>query len=211
MFVDIQAGQKPWRDVYKLCIGFINPRPIALVATRGQDGALNLAPYSFFNMVSANPPVIIFAPTVNRHGKMKDTLINVEQTGEFVIATVNADIAQAMNQCAATLPFGQSEFAFSGLTPAPAKMVQAPLVQEAPVNMECRLREVKRIGDGPGSGNVVFGDILAIHIADEILDEHQVPDPRKLTTVGRMGGAWYANADEPYEMKIPVVEREAPK
>lgn len=203
MYLDVQAGQRPWRDIYKLCIGFINPRPIALVSTVGLDGSANLAPYSFYNMVSANPPVVIVCPTVRRTGGSKDTLINIRATREFVIATVSAAMAPAMNRCAAELPYGRSEFEFSGLTPAPATRVRPALVRESPVNMECRLRDILEIGSGPGSGNVVFGDVLALHVADEILDERGVPDPRKLTTVGRLGGSWYANADDPYEMKIP--------
>lgn len=205
MYVDLQTGQKPWRDVYKLCIGVINPRPIALVSTCSPDGLLNLAPFSFYNMVSANPPVVIFSPTVNRHGGMKDTLRNILDTRQFVIATATADIARQMNACAATLPYGQSEFEFSGLTPTPATKVTPPLVKESPVNIECNLRELKTLGEGPGSGNVIFGDIVAMHVADDLLDDHGVPDPRKLTTVGRLGGAWYANASAPYEMQIPQV------
>lgn len=206
MYLDIQAGQKHWRDVYKLCIGFINPRPIALVSTCGAEGALNVAPYSFYNMVCSNPPVVLFCPTVNRHGGDKDTLRNVLETEQFVIATVSREIAEQMNRCAALLPYGDSEFAFSGLTPVPAKKVRAMLVEESPVNIECTLREHKTVGDGgPGSGNVVFGDIVAIHVRDDVLGDDGNPDPRKLTTVGRLGGSWYANADEPYEMHIPQV------
>ena len=205
MYVDIQAEQEPWRNVYRLCVGVINPRPIALVSTCTSDGILNLAPFSFYNMVSANPPVVIFCPTVRRDGGRKDTLLNIRQTQQFVIATVSAEIARQMNACAAELPYEQSEFEFSGLTPVPASKVKPPLVKESPVNIECALREIKTIGDGPGSGTMIFGDLLALHIRDDILDAHGIPDPRQLTTVGRLGGDWYANAGEPYEMKIPQV------
>lgn len=205
MYLDIQAGQKPWRDVYKLCIGFINPRPIALVSTVSADGLRNLAPFSFYNMVSGNPPVVLFCPTFRRTGGSKDTLMNIKATGEFVIATVSAAIALPMNRCAAELPTGQSEFEFSGLTPVPASKVKPALVRESPVNMECRLRQIVTTGEGPGGGNVVFGDILAIHLADEILGTDGLVDPHKLSTVGRLGGAWYSNVTEPYEMHIPEV------
>jgi flavin reductase (DIM6/NTAB) family NADH-FMN oxidoreductase RutF len=205
MYIDLQTGRKPWRDVYRLCIGFINPRPIALVSTISPAGALNLAPFSFYNMVCGNPPVILFCPTVRRTGGAKDTLANIETTREFVIATVTADIAEPMNRCAAELPHGQSEFDFSGLTPRPATLVRPLLVAESPVNIECRLRQVMHFGDGPGSGNVVFGDILAIHIDEALLDTEGFVDPHKLSTVGRLGGSWYCNVTEPYEMKIPVV------
>ncbi len=203
MYLDLAAATHDWRDVYKLCIGFINPRPIALVSTVSKTGVLNLAPYSFYNMVCGNPPVVLFCPTVRRTGGSKDTLRNVRETGEFVIATVSADIAQPMSRCAAELPPELSEFEFSGLTPAPATKVAARLVRESPVNMECRLRQIVTVGEGPGSGNVVFGDILAIHIAERILDPRGQVDPFKLSTVGRLGGAYYCNVTEPYEMKIP--------
>jgi flavin reductase (DIM6/NTAB) family NADH-FMN oxidoreductase RutF len=205
MYIDIPAAQKPWREVYQLCIGFINPRPIALVSTRSADGQLNLAPFSFYNMVSGNPPVVLFCPTFRRTGGLKDTLANIQQTGEFVIATVTAALAEAMNKCAAELPYGQSEFEFSGLTPIPATKVAPPLVRESPVNLECRLRQIVTTGAGPGGGNVVFGDILAIHVADEILGPDGLVDPRRLSTVGRLGGSWYCNVVEPYELKIPQV------
>ena len=129
MYLDIAAGQKPWRDVYKLCIGFINPRPIALVSTRSPEGLLNLAPFSFYNMVSGNPPVVLFCPPFRRTGGSKDTLANIRATQEFVIATVSAAIADAMVKCASELPYGQSEFEFSGLTPLPATKVKPPLVE----------------------------------------------------------------------------------
>jgi flavin reductase (DIM6/NTAB) family NADH-FMN oxidoreductase RutF len=131
--------------------------------------------------------------------------MNIKATQEFVIATVSAEIALPMNRCAAELPTGQSEFAFSGLTPVPASKVKPPLVRESPVNMECRLRQIVTTGNGPGGGNVVFGDILAIHLGDEILGADGLVDPHKLSTVGRLGGAWYCNVTEPYELHIPEV------
>jgi flavin reductase (DIM6/NTAB) family NADH-FMN oxidoreductase RutF len=203
MFVDIESTDKSWRDIYRLCIGFINPRPIAFVSTLSPDGVHNLAPYSFYNMVSGNPPVVLFCPTFRRTGASKDTLQNIQDTREFVIATVTAEIAPQMNQCAADLPSDQSEFDFSGLTPIPATKVKPSLVKESPVNMECRLRDIITTGTGPGGGNIVLGDILAVHVADQVLDADGLVDPHKITTVGRLGGAWYANADNPYEMKIP--------
>lgn len=205
MQVDIESGERSWRDIYKLCIGFINPRPIALVSTVSRDGVLNLAPYSFYNMVSGNPPVVLFCPTFRRTGASKDTLQNILDTQEFVIATVSAEIAGPMNQCAADLPPEQSEFAFSGLTPLPATKVKPPLVKESPVNMECTLRQTITTGTGPGGGNVVMGDIRVIHVADEILGADGLVDPHRLSTVGRLGGSWYCNVVDPYELEIPQV------
>lgn len=205
MFIDVEARERPWVDIYRLCIGFINPRPIALVSTTSAGGILNLAPFSFYTMVSGNPPVVLFCPTQRRTREPKDTLRNVRETGEFVIATVSASIAEAMVKCAAELPFEANEFEFSGLTPAPATKVRPPLVKESPVNMECRLRQIVTTGDDVGGGNAVFGDILAIHVDPAILDARGLVDPHRLATVGRLGGAWYANVERPYEMQIPKV------
>ncbi len=204
MYIDIAGGQADWREIYKLCIGFVNPRPIALVSTLSPDERPNLAPFSFYNMCSGNPPVVMFCPALRRDRSRKDTLQNVETRGEFVIATVSRGIVRQMVACGADLPYGASEFEFSGLTPRPASRVRPPLVGEAPVNIECVLRQIVYTGREPGSSAVVFGQIVALHLADELLDANGAVDPRKLTTVGRLGGAWYADASDPYELKIPA-------
>lgn len=203
MYVNVEARERPSVDIYRLCLGFINPRPIALVSTASAAGVLNLAPFSFYTMVSSNPPVVLFCPTQRRTRTPKDTLRNIRETGEFVIATVSAAIAEPMVKCAADLPPEASEFDFSGLTPTPATKVRPPLVRESPVNMECRLRQIVTTGDDVGGGNAVFGDILAIHVDDAILGADGLVDPHKLNTVGRLGGAWYANVTQPYELQIP--------
>ena len=206
MLLDLQSGAVDWRDAYRLFLGFINPRPIALVSTISTAGLHNLAPYSFYNMVSANPPVVIVCPSTRRDQGPKDTLRNIEATHEFVIATVTEAIAAPMARCAAALPHGESEFEFSGLTPVPAKYVRASAVKESPVNMECRLRQIVRLGDQPGSGVVVFGDVIAAHLADELLTaDRQSLDPNKLRTVGRLGGKYYATVTSPFELEIPEV------
>lgn len=204
MYVDVARGELDWRDVYRLAIGFINPRPIALASTVAADGRTNLAPYSFFNMVSANPPLVIICPGLNRHRQHKDTFLNIQATGEFVVATVTADIVEPMNTCSAELPRGDSEFDFSGLTPTPATIVRPPLVAEAKVNIECKLWKIVATGDGPGSAQVTFGEIVAIHIDDDVLtDDGRSIDPHKLTTVGRLGGLYYANVTAPYALPRP--------
>jgi flavin reductase (DIM6/NTAB) family NADH-FMN oxidoreductase RutF len=206
MYVDVKAGQLDWIQIYHLCIGFVNPRPIALVSTISPDGRHNLAPFSFYNMVSANPPVVVFSPALRRDGAPKHTLINVEASRQFVIATVTDEIAQKMVHCAADLPYGDSEFEFSGLTPTHATQVKPPLVKEAKVNIECTLRQIVKTGDKPGSGCMTFGDVVAIHVEDEILDDNGRVDPHRLRTVGRLGGQWYCTVAEPFEMKIPSVD-----
>lgn len=202
MYVDVQAGQTDWIRMYKLCTGFVNPRPIALVSTISPDGEHNLAPFSFYNMVSANPPVVVFGPSIRRDSTAKHTLINIEATGEFAIATVTEDIGPQMVKCAADLPYGESEFEFSGLTPTPATKIKPPLVKEAKASIECKLRQIVKTGEGPGSGAIVLGDMVAIHVDDSVLDGGEI-DPRKLRTLGRLGGQWYCAVNDPFELAIP--------
>lgn len=203
MIVDVRNGEGNWRELYHLCISFITPRPIALVSTISPDGRHNLAPFSFYNMVCANPPVVMISNGLHRDGSMKHTCRNIRETREFAIATVTPEIGPAMVRCAADLPYGESEFVFSGLTPVAGRHVRAPLVAESPVNLECTLRDALTFGAGPGSAHVLFGDIAAIHIADHLLDASGAVDPHRLCTVGRLGGKWYVNTTDPYEMSIP--------
>ena len=203
--VDVTTGETDWISVYRLCTGFITPRPIALVSTISADGTHNLAPFSFYNMVSANPPVVVFSPSLRRDKSRKHTLVNIGAMAQFVIATVTPDICEQMTHCAADLPEADSEFEFSGLTPAPATHVKAPLVKEARANIECKLRQMVKLGDQPGAGTVIFGDILAIHVDDDVLDAEGLVDIQKLQTVGRLGGNWYADVTNPYEREIPKV------
>ncbi len=204
MLINVAAGKMDWRQLYRLCISFINPRPIALVSTVAPDGRRNLAPFSFYNMVCANPPVVMVSTGRHRDGSPKDTLRNVEQMHEFAIATVTTAIATPMVRTAAEFPYGESEWEFAGLTPLPATLIRPPLVKEAPINIECRLRQLLTISDQPGGATLIFGEIAAIHVADELLTTEGVVDPHKLTTVGRLGGRWYADARTPYEMEIPA-------
>ncbi len=206
MFIDTQTDDFDWIASYKVCTGLVAPRPIALVSTVSPDGVTNLAPFSFFNMISANPPVVVLGPSIKRDGARKDTLVNIEATGEFVIATVTRDIAERMARCAAELPYGQSEFDFAPLTPAPARRVRPPLVAEAAGNLECRLRQIIPTGDTPGSTAIVLGDILAVHVDDRVLDAGGAEvDPRKLELVGRLGGKWYCTVRDPFELPVPKV------
>jgi flavin reductase (DIM6/NTAB) family NADH-FMN oxidoreductase RutF len=211
MLIDVRSADFAWRAAYKLFLGFINPRPIALVSSIGPSGQLNLAPFSFYNMVSADPPVVVFSTSIRPDGGFKHTFDNIRTAGEFVIATVTADIARCAVDCAAELPREQSEFDFSGLTPQPAQVVRPPLVREAHVNIECRLRQVIDVGDSPGGGRVILGDVLIVHIDDAILTPNRdYIDPQKLPTVGRLGSAFYCNVTAPYELKIPPVSAPVP-
>ncbi|UCE01267.1 MAG: flavin reductase family protein [Candidatus Latescibacterota bacterium] len=205
--IEVGPKREEWRQLYPLFIGFVNPRPIALVSSLSRRGELNLAPYSFYNMVSAQPPVVMFAPALRPDGSPKDTLRNIRETGEFVIATVTADLARRAVDCAAAVAAEVSEFDFSGLTPEPALRVAAPLVRESLVNIECSLRQIVAFGEGPGAGNAVFGDVRVLHVEDSLLDARGRIDPRRLATVGRLGGRWYCTVQQPYELEIPDPER----
>ncbi|MCA9244028.1 MAG: flavin reductase family protein [Phycisphaerales bacterium] len=199
----VDVAEADWRELYHLCIGFVVPRPIALVSSMSENDTPNVAPFSFYNMVSANPPTVMFCPGLKRDRSSKDTLRNVERTGEFVVATVVDAIAEKMVATAADLPYGSSEFPFAGLTPKPASRVRAPLVAESPVNIECVVRKIVRLDDGPGSSRMVLGTIQVIHVDDGLLTPDKRIDPHKLKAVGRLGGAWYADVETPYEMQVP--------
>ncbi len=192
MYINLADTEHSWRAMHRLYLSFVQPRPIAFVSSISAAGAVNLAPFSFYNMLSANPPVVVFSPALNRHSQPKDTLRNIRETKEFVIATVTEPIAERMNTCSTEFPHGISEFEKSGLTPIPAKRVRPPLVKESPVNIECLLRDIVSLGDGPGAGQAVFGDVIAVHVDETVLAAgDMVCDPDKLQAVGRMGGSLY--------------------
>ena len=202
MYIDLATTEHSRRALYQLFISFVQPRPIAFVSTFSAEGVLNLAPFSFYNMVSATPPVVVFCPSNDRFGRRKDTLINIEATREFVIATVTEPIAERMNVCSVEFPHGVSEFEKSGLTPVPAVKVKAMLVEESPVNMECTLRQVISFGDGPGNGNAIFGDVVAVHVDEAVLAGAELAcDPAKLRAIGRMSGALYSRTMDRFSLE----------
>ncbi len=202
MYIDLAETEHSWRAMHRLYLSIIQPRPIAFASTVSADGVRNLAPFSFYNMMSANPPVVVFSPAINRHGRPKDTLANIRATKEFVIATVTEPIAERMNICSTEFEHGVSEFESSGLTPVPAKKVRAFLVGESPVNLECRLRQVVSLGDGPGGGQAVFGDVLAVHVDDAVLAaEDMTCDAAKLEAIGRMGGSLYSRTTDRFSLE----------
>ncbi|MFO0973016.1 MAG: flavin reductase family protein [Phycisphaerae bacterium] len=200
MIIDLSQTDRSWRDLHKLYLSFVQPRPIAWVSTVAADGRPNLAPFSFYNMVSANPPVVLFSPALNRLGEPKDTLANIRETGEFVIATVTEANAAAMNVTSTEFPRGVSEFAEARLTARPATCVRPALVAESPVNIECRLRQVVSLGTQGGAGNVVLGDVLVVHVDEAVLSPDGVCDPEKLRAVGRMGGSLYTRTRDLFEL-----------
>jgi flavin reductase (DIM6/NTAB) family NADH-FMN oxidoreductase RutF len=203
MYIDIENTERTWQDVYKLAITFVTPRPIAFVSSLSVVGIRNLAPFSFFNMVSANPPVLIICPSRYRDGRKKDTLTNIEATGQFVVATVTQAMAEGMNQASADYPPDIDEFTAAGFTPAPASKVQPALVAESPVNCECVLDRIVDYGPHAGAGAVIFGRIVAIHVDDSFLAADGLMDDEKLQTIGRMGRLTYVRTSDRFDLPRP--------
>jgi len=181
----------------------ILPRPIAWVSTVSPDGRTNLAPFSFFQGVTANPPTLMFVPVNNREGRKKDTVRNIELVPEFVVNLVPHGLAAAMNSTAALLPYGESEFERFGVAQAPSLKVRPPRVAAAPVAYECTLHQIVNIGSGPLAANVVFGRIIAAHVDDAVLGADGYPDPAKLDLVGRLGREAYSTTRDTFSLKRP--------
>jgi len=191
------------KDIYKLMIGMIVPRPIAFVSTVDAAGIRNLAPFSYFTACSSNPPVVCFCASVRSGPRPhKDTLENIRATGEFVVNIVSEEIAEQMNLCSAEVPPEVDEFELSGLTPLESGLVKPPRVAESKVQMECRLRQILVVSEQPGGGSLVLGDVLCFHIEEALLDGYKI-DPGKLNAIGRMGGPIYTRTRDRFEMQRP--------
>lgn len=191
------------RDAYNWMINTITPRPIAWVSTISAEGKTNLAPFSFFQGACANPPTLLFIGANDRNGKKKDSVINVEQVPEFVVNIVPFALREPMNQTAAPLPHGESEFDKFNIATAPSLKVRPPRVAEAPVAFECKLDRIVNIGSGPLASNVVFGTIVSAHISDSVLGADGSIDQLKLDTIGRMGGDYYTRTTELFTIVRP--------
>src|SRR5471030_992749 len=191
------------RDAYALMIAAITPRPIAWVSTISADGKTNLAPFSFFNGVTARPPTLMFSPVNHADGRKKDTVSNIEAVPEFVVNLVPFALAEPMNACAALLPYGESEFEAFGIAAVPSERVRPPRVAAAPVAFECALDRFVHIGKGPLAANVVFGRILLAHVADAVLGPNGKIDQAKLDTIGRLSGEDYCRTRETFTIKRP--------
>jgi flavin reductase (DIM6/NTAB) family NADH-FMN oxidoreductase RutF len=182
-------------DIYQLMIGSIAPRPIAFVSSYNSDNSSNLAPYSFFMGISAYPPIVAFsAATPSGPVAQKDTLFNAKNQEELVINSVHYAMTRQMTLTSISFPRGTSEFDKSGLTEIPAQMVNAPMVKESHINLECKVKEIKSFGNHPGAGNLIICDVVLIHIDNEILTENGRIDPHKADLMGRMGRAFYTRA-----------------
>ena len=199
------------RQVYKLMTGIIVPRPVALVSTVNRSGAANLAPFSFFSGVGSNPPTVLFCPTLRaaaaetdgfRPEMRKDTLRNVEETGEFVINVVSEELSVAANAAAAEVAPEVDEFELTGLTTIPSEVVSPPRVAGSPAQMECRLLQVIYTGRSPGAGVIVLGEVVRFHLREDLLEDFRV-DPARLGAVGRMAGSTWVRTQDRFELVRP--------
>lgn len=189
---------------YQWMISCITPRPIAWVSSINAAGVTNLAPFSFFQGVTANPPTLLFSVANDRHGQKKDTIRNIEEVPEFVVNVVPYELREPMNKSSDTLPYGESEFDVAGVTPIASEKVRAPRVAEAPVSFECKLHDIVRVGDGPLAANVVFGRIVLLHVNENVVDQSgERIDVAKLDTIGRMGGELYARTTDRFVLPRP--------
>eukprot|EP01098_Paradermamoeba_levis_P011731 TRINITY_DN504_c0_g1_i1.p1 TRINITY_DN504_c0_g1~~TRINITY_DN504_c0_g1_i1.p1 ORF type:complete len:290 (-),score=94.49 TRINITY_DN504_c0_g1_i1:34-903(-) len=163
------ASSFPSGDIYRMMIGLVVPRPIAFVSTVDEKGVVNLAPFSFFNAVSSNPPTLMFSVTKNAKGGKKDTLINIEKTKQFVVNTVAEWMVEPANFCSIEFPYGVSEMSAAGLTAVPSIKVKPPRCLESPAQLECSLFQTVEIGEGVGSATAVFGKIECIHLHQSVI------------------------------------------
>jgi flavin reductase (DIM6/NTAB) family NADH-FMN oxidoreductase RutF len=197
----IDPAETPRKEFYPLMIRCIAPRPIAWVSSISREGVPNLAPFSFFTAISTVPPTLCFVPgRRDDDGGKKDTLVNIEATGDFVVNMVTEELATVMNETATDFPHGISEFEKAGLTAARAHRVKAPMVAESPIRFECERYEIVHVGaDGVGGGAIVIGRIVLLHIDDAVLRDGKI-DYDLYRPVGRMGGADYSRTRERFAM-----------
>jgi flavin reductase (DIM6/NTAB) family NADH-FMN oxidoreductase RutF len=190
-------------EIYKLMIGSIVPRPIALVSSVDEANVRNLAPFSYFTACSANPPVVVFCPMLRPLPPMaKDTLRNVMATREFVVNIVSEEFVERMNATAAQVGPEVDEFELSGLTPLASELIKPARVAESHVHMECRLLQVVHVSEQPGGGSVVLGEVLRFHVSEDYIEDFRI-DPDKLRAVGRMAGSTYARTTDRFELERP--------
>jgi flavin reductase (DIM6/NTAB) family NADH-FMN oxidoreductase RutF len=201
----INPSDHDYASIYKLMIGSIVPRPIALVSTLSKDGIRNLAPFSFFSGVCSNPPIILFSTVIRKDGGQKDTLNNIEATKEFVVNIVSEDLAEKMVITSSEFPPSVDEFGESGLTPIPSDLVKPYRVKESRINMECKLATIIRFGQEPGGGGTIFGQIVRFHVGDELLEDFRI-DQDKLRAIGRMGGPTYTRTRDRFDLARPKLQ-----
>ena len=194
----IDPANTPQKDLHQFILGTVAPRPIAFVSTIDENGVPNLAPYSFFNAFSSNPPIVVFSS--NRRASdnsTKDTLHNIKATGECVINAVNYSMVRQMAVASVDFPAEVSEFDKTGLTPVPSDLVKAFRVAESPAHMECKVKDIITLGDKGGAGHLIICEVVRMHIAEHVLTDRNRIDPDKMDLMGRMGRAYYVRCSGP--------------
>jgi len=201
------------RELYNILLCSVAPRPIAWVSTVSAKGQPNLAPFSFFNCISVDPPLLAFAPGLrapknlhSNHGEPKDTLRNVRETKEFVVNLVTHSLREAMNITSGEYDHSVNEFELARVTPLPSQIVRPPRVGESPVSFECTLYQILDFSTAPTSSSLVIGEIVAIHIGDAHLKDGRL-DRDSLDLIGRLGGMQYIRTTDRFEMVRPNIDK----
>ncbi|MCO6496005.1 MAG: flavin reductase family protein [Bacteroidetes bacterium] len=204
----INAKEQPIPIIHKYLLGAVGPRPICFASTIDKNGNRNLAPFSFFNVFSANPPIAIFSPARSgRTSETKHTHENVKEVPEVVINVVDYSMLHQVTLAGCPFPKGTDEFSKAGFTPIKSELVRPYRVKESPVQMECEVLEVKELGTGGAAGNLIICEVKLIHIRENILDDNKMIDQSKIDLIARMGGNWYcrAHGDAIFELERHVV------
>ncbi|MBL7883516.1 MAG: flavin reductase family protein [Bacteroidia bacterium] len=194
-------------QLHSYLLGAVAPRPIAFASTIDKDGNPNLAPFSFFNVFSANPPIAIFSPARSgRTGETKHTYNNIKEVPEVVINMVNYDMVQQMSLASTEYPKGVNEFVKAGFTPIASEFVKPFRVKESPAQLECKVKQVIELGTNGGAGNLIICEVVLMHISEQVLDANQQIDPNKIDLVARLGANWYSrtNGDALFEVAKPI-------
>ena len=192
------------KDCHELLVCAVLPRPIAFVSTIGANGVYNLAPFSYFTVLSSKPAILGFGIGSKRDGGKKDTLANVEFTGDFVINVVTEELANAMNLTSGEYPPEVDEFQEAGLTAVPGDQVKSPRVAESPINIECKLKQILKFGEAPKVNSFVIGEALRIHVKEDLLWGN-IAKADRLKAIGRMGEDLYCRTQDLFEMKRPEI------
>lgn len=211
MSIEIPAAELDARRAYKLMTGSVVPRPIAWVSTLSAEGVPNLAPFSYFNAVAAQPPTLLFVCSYRAtDGGQKDTYHNVRATGEFVVNFVPERLAEAMNLTSVEAPPEVDEFERAGLTTTPSVSVKAPRVAESPIHFECKLAQIVPVGEGPGSARIIIGTVLHMHFDESVYREGDYIDMEAYRPLARLAGTGYARLGEIFHLARPQGEINPP-
>jgi len=210
--MEITPTSLPWNSLYKILVGSVVPRPIGWISSIDADGRANLAPFSFFNVVCANPPTVLFCPMIRgTDSSQKDTLGNVRASGEFVVNIVSEDLAGAMNITSTELPASVDEFEAAGLEKAASTRVRPPGVAASRIRFECKLSQIHEISREPGGGSIVIGEVVHIHIDESVLVGEDKIDPAVLRPIGKLAGNAYCRVTDLFELVRPKSQLDLPK